>query len=532
MLILIPGCIEKKSSDSFDSADSRNYVIYSIKSLPADLYMLNTQDSDQKSLLPLLFDNLVSEDKNGSIIPELAESYTISKDNLIYSFKIKENIFWSDGIAITSQDFSDFLSRISGKDFNNQRKNEFSCIMGMNDYINGKKGFDDVGIETPDAKTLVIKLSTPCSYFLNLLALPEYSLKRVNNQISDSNDSLLSWKTDYMKIPYCGPFRIYNIAKNGEITLIKNNYYMNKNDIKTSKIVIKGNCDNETSLADFDMGKTDSFLNPPVNECSRLLSNYTAQNSGITYTTYLCFNLKNSEAAKNLKFRSAINYAVDRTGLLKNGIDKITGSVNSFINNGNKVFSDNSDISKAKDLIKDANLDNIKINMICLSDSYEKNIIKALVKSLQKELKINIVLNEYDDIQYKDALEKGKFDIAAVEYYASIKMPGFILENWSSENWLNYSGYRSAEYDNNLSRGNTEKDKSKGQQFFNICQNILLKDLPAIPLCRCNLLICASKNISGIEFADQGNLDLRFVYINKSKGAAGFNPAAPSENTY
>lgn len=526
------GCIEKKGTNSFNSINSRDYIVYSIKNMPDDLYMLNTRDSSQKELLLLLFDNLVEEDSDGNILPELAESYTVSKDNLIYTFKIKEDIFWSDGISITAHDFVDFFNRILSKEFSNPRKNELSCILGVNDFIEGKKGFDSVGIEAPDAKTLVIKLAVPCSYFLNILAMPEYSLRRVNDQTNNTNDSLLTWQTNFKQLVYSGPFQIENITKNGEITLIKNDYYLHKDEIKAPKIVIKGNTNRETALADFDTGKTDLFLNPPINECSRLLSNNSAEDTKISYTTYLCFNLKNSEAAKNLKFRNAINYSIDRNELLKNCDDKIATSANSFIDNGSKVFNENSDISKAKDILKELDLNNTKINIICSDDSYGKSIIEALVKKIRSDLKINIVLNEYEDKQYEDALQQGQYDIAVVDYHSALKAPEYSLKSWSSENWLNYSGYSNAEYDNNLTKESIEKDKTKKQQYLTNCQNILLKDLPVIPLYSDNLILCKSKNIDGLSFTNQGNLDLRFAYINKIKETTGFKPVAPSGNTY
>ena len=47
----------------------------------------------------------MTKDENGTVIPELAEDYTVSEDGLTYTVTLKESLTWSDGQALTSQDF-------------------------------------------------------------------------------------------------------------------------------------------------------------------------------------------------------------------------------------------------------------------------------------------------------------------------------------------------------------------------------------------------------------------------------------------
>jgi ABC-type oligopeptide transport system substrate-binding subunit len=87
MMCISCGCVQKKVY----SQSQRDYIVYNMESLPDDLLMINSRNIRQQDLISALFEGLVSVDSEGNIIPALASEWTVSKDKLTYTFKIREN---------------------------------------------------------------------------------------------------------------------------------------------------------------------------------------------------------------------------------------------------------------------------------------------------------------------------------------------------------------------------------------------------------------------------------------------------------
>ena len=269
-LMFLSGCVEK-SVQGNKSEESRNYVVYNLGKAPEDLIMLKNYNIRQQDLLVNLFEGLVSIDEKGKINPALAESWTLSKDETCYTFKIRENAKWSDGSDITAEDFVTFFSEILSKDIDNKYAQQLYYIFGAEDYRKGKCDFNNVAIRAIDKKSLEIRLNYPCNYFLNILSEPIYSLRKVD-------DDLKEWKKNYKNIVYSGSFIIDNISENSEITLKKNLEYWNKDLVKSDEILVTCIDGSEASLAAFQNYKVDLFVNPPISEYKGLVTSGKADN--------------------------------------------------------------------------------------------------------------------------------------------------------------------------------------------------------------------------------------------------------------
>lgn len=57
-----------------------------------------------KDLCSLIYSGLLKATAEGTLTPDLAESYEISEDGFVYLFKLKDNIFFHDGYPVTTED--------------------------------------------------------------------------------------------------------------------------------------------------------------------------------------------------------------------------------------------------------------------------------------------------------------------------------------------------------------------------------------------------------------------------------------------
>lgn len=160
-----------------------------------------TNDID-RSLISLVFSGLMTYDKEGHIVKDLADSYKISSDGKVYEFSLKDNLFWHDGKPLTSDDIIFTIKTIQNSDYRSPLR----------------ASWIDVETEKVSDKTLKLILRTPYNSFLEsctLKILPSH----IWEDISPENFLLSSYNLQPIG---SGPYEFLKIsqAETGFITSI------------------------------------------------------------------------------------------------------------------------------------------------------------------------------------------------------------------------------------------------------------------------------------------------------------------------
>src|SRR6516165_9984632 len=103
------------------------------------------------------------------LMPDLAESYTISDDGLTYTFKLRPNLKFHNGRAVTSADVKYSIERAVNPKTQCPGAGYFSTIKGYDAAAAGKTTTLS-GIATPDDRTVVFTLTRPDATFLHIMA--------------------------------------------------------------------------------------------------------------------------------------------------------------------------------------------------------------------------------------------------------------------------------------------------------------------------------------------------------------------------
>jgi ABC-type transport system substrate-binding protein len=123
------------------------------------------------SIIKSIFDGLMDyEPGTTKLIPDLAESYTISDDGLTYTFKLRDGVKFHNGRTMTSADVKYSIERAVNPATQSPGAGYFSNIAGYEDVAGGKATTLS-GITTPDDKTVVFKLTSPNAAFLHIMAI-------------------------------------------------------------------------------------------------------------------------------------------------------------------------------------------------------------------------------------------------------------------------------------------------------------------------------------------------------------------------
>lgn len=241
---------------------------------------------DGATLLAHLFSGLAKwdTDENGSLIitadcaEDLPEGIMNPDGSISYTYRLKEDLRWSDGIPLTAEDFAYAWKRAAAADFGSDYGYLFEVIKGYP---------DNLAVEATDDRTLQVTLASPISYWNEMLAFPVYAPVR-QDVVADE-----SWATNAATYVGNGPYTIAAWEHDARITLAKNENYHNSSQVTMNRIHFYLSSDANNMLTNFQNGDWLLIDDVPANEIQSLRAKYPEafRVSGQIGTNYLCWNV-------------------------------------------------------------------------------------------------------------------------------------------------------------------------------------------------------------------------------------------------
>ena len=326
------------SSKSSDSTAPKNYG-YVYSSDPETLDYLASGKQSTKLATSNGIDGLFTNDKYGNLTPAVAEDWSVSKDGLTYTYKIRKGVKWftSEGeeyAEVTAKDFVNGLKHAADKKSEALYLAENS-VKGLSDYLAGNsKDFSTVGVKAVDDYTLEYTLNQPEPYWNSKLA---YSIFwPLNEEFEKSKGDDFAKPTDPTSLLYNGPFLLKGLTAKSSIEFAKNENYWDKENVHLDKVTLAfyDGSDQESLERNFTSGAYSyARLFPTSSNYSKVAETYkdniyyTPAGPGITglgvnidrqsykYTAKTTDEEKTStkKSLLNKDFRQALNFAVDRT---------------------------------------------------------------------------------------------------------------------------------------------------------------------------------------------------------------------------
>jgi len=155
-----------------------------LKAKRADLVLVNGAEPEsldpailtgqpEVRLANALFEGLTTFDRKGRSVPGMAESWTISSDRKTYTFRLRADAKWSDGVPVTAGDFVASWRRMLTPATAAPNNYQLFYVRNAKAFANGKLAdFSQVGVRALDDRTLEVQLGNPTPFFLDLCATP------------------------------------------------------------------------------------------------------------------------------------------------------------------------------------------------------------------------------------------------------------------------------------------------------------------------------------------------------------------------
>lgn len=521
---LVVGC------SSSDAAENSQKIIYNLGEDPKTVDpQLNTA-SGAGNIILNTFEGLMRLDKDNKPAAGIAESYTMSEDGLVYTFKLRD-AKWSDGKAVTAEDFKYAWMRALDKNTGAGYASKLYYIKGAEAFNKGTGKAEDVAIKVVDEKTLEVTLDTPTSYFLELTAFPTYM--PVRKDIVEANGE--AWATKPETYISNGPFKMTAWNMKDSIVVSKNENYWNKDAVKLESVEYKMVAEATTAYAEFKSGRFDMIDAVPPAEIENALNAKHAEVFTEFATYFLVLNVNNDKsgalnkdavkALQNPKFRQALSIAIDREGIVNNVTKGQQKPAYSFVPPGiptpsgdfasKKYFDTKPNIEEAKKLLAEAGYPNGQglptFTFLINSEGAHAQVAQYL-QSAWKELGINVEIQQQEFKVFLTTRKEGKFMIGRHGWSGDYLDPTTFLDMWRVGDGFNEAGYNNANYDKILKDAKKETDPGKRFELLKQAEDMLMADMPVIPLYYYTKVRAISDKIKDLHVSPTGKVDFINAY--------------------
>ena len=490
---------------------------------------LNTMDyeiaTDGNSFImqSLVMSGLTELAADGSPLPELAESWDVSDDGLVYTFHLAD-AKWSNGDPVTASDFVYAWQRLDNPD----TASEYAFILDTVHIANaaavnaGEADPSELGVKAVDDKTLEVTLTLPCDFFLSLLAFPSFFplnqkfYEEQGDQFALSPDNLL----------YCGPYTMTGYQQGSEYTFEKNPDYFKADQMTdyVDKIVFRYLQDTQSAMLDYQSGNLDvvKLQGDQVDQYSGT-EGFTNRMTGYLWYLSIDFNTsvhpENSQFA-NVNLRKAMSLAIDRdtiaTNVLKDGSigadglipkDLATGpSGEDFRAENGKLTEYNLDQAKeyyAKAL-EELGTDTVSFELL-YEDSEASKAVAEYIQSNLKAIGMDVTLNSKPKKTRLQLMNDKDYNVALTRWGPDYADPETYFDLFTTDNTANNSGsYSNADYDalvKAAGSGEDATDSAKRWQDYLDAEKIIVQDDPGvIPVYQNGGAMMINPKVTGIEF--------------------------------
>jgi len=370
--------------------------------------ILAATDTDM-ALAKLIYAGVMKEEGDGTIIPELAESYRVSPDGRTYSFTLRQKLFFHDHSPVTSSDVAFTLEKMSDAALN-QTTASF---------------WKEVRVETPDPHTVIITLPAPDTTFLKKMTigiLPQHEWQGVINEAFV--DPSLN-----LEAIGAGAFKIDSITTDDsgavkKLVLKRNRFYpLGAPYLTTLEVEVFAN--QEALLSAMKNGTIDlTFGLLPENLPEKTITDNLTITTIPTDTTVSLYRHENSSALANASLLATLNQFVDKESILATvengyGIPQVTVAVTENATDAARPLPISLEetqkaLSKLGYAIKDGTLlrgdDPVALGIATSTDPKLIAAGKALVGQLAG-LGVIAQVQAFDQGTFKDELARSSFPL-------------------------------------------------------------------------------------------------------------------------
>lgn len=434
----------------------------------------------------------------------LAESWDISEDGRVYTFKIREGVYFSDGTICDANAIKANFDAI----IENKERHTWLEMMNLL-----------VSVDAPDSNTFVITLSAP--YYPMLTELGVTRPFAIISPNAMMNGSTKDGVKEYIGT---GPYVLTDFVIDEYAVFEANdNYWGEKPTIQ--KITVKVIPDNQTRILALEKGEIDLIYGKNMIDADAITKYADSEEIKValsqpTSTRQLVMNTTD-EILGDIEVRKALQHATNKTAIaegifygLEEPADFLFSKTIPYCDVALTPYEYN--LETASQLLEDAGWvvgsDGIRekagvklsLDMLYNSDSVTEKTIAEYLQAEYQQIGVQITINGQEEQSYRDNMKAGNFDIVFNISWGTPYDPQSSLSGMTAPVYGDYAAQlgldNKAEIDEAIEKILVSTDETTRQQLYDFVLESLHKDALYIPLTyECNKAIY-TKDLQGVTF--------------------------------
>lgn len=489
-------------------------LIIALENEPPALVPFLTTDTPTFIVADNIFNALILLDDNLQPKPDLAKSWTVSPDGLVYTFQLVENAKWHDGKPVTAADVEFTFNELIAK-------------------YHPRAGTWWPNVASAKATgpyTFEFRLKTPYVPFLTMLgSVLSSSALIMPKHIYEGTDP----KTNpYNQKPIgSGPFKFSKWEKGGYVELARNDSYWREGKPYLDRVVLQIMPDAAARFLAFERGEVD-FLHwyiVPYDQLAKLRKDkrFKLLQKGDAAATngFMLMNHRNA-ALKDIRVRQALAYGINRDTLVQRSLFGEAKVAHSHVSSNVKwaftpEYDYKFDPEKANKLLDEAGFPRkadgkrFPLRLFWAAGRDYEGRASEVVKDNLAQLGIDVTVQTFDRPSFTDRVyRQWDFDLAMQLFTTGPDPTISVNARYHTKQilkvpFVNAMGYSNPKTDEMFDAEYKIADPAKRTEMWHQIQKQLLTDLPALPLFELPPVHAASAKFEGIVTGPQGYIESR-----------------------
>lgn len=504
-----------KNTDSQYAPKGKDTLVRANGADPETLDPQKAQTNTSAAILYDLYEGLLSETQSNTPAPGVAKSWTVSQDGKVYTFHLRDDAKWSNGMPVTAEDFVYSFQRAVDPKTASPMAYKLDVIANASEIMAGKEPPNRLSVKALDPLTVQITLTNPTYYFLGIMADPvTYPVYK------PSVEKYGEGAFQQGKLISDGAYRLKSWVINGHILLEKNPYYWDQENVKIAKVKFLPIVSETSALSAYAAGNVDFSQYIPVDGYQRIRNEYGNQLRSTPWLsiTYIDFNMTKPPFKDNPKLREALSLVINREVLadkvLKQGHKPLYAYFPLTIDQG--VYSDISykwsdwpmdkRIALAKKLYQEAGYSEthpLKISYIYNTGDKNRKIAETIAAMWRQTLGVqtSIENSEWKVFLYTRQ-NKDYYGTARDAWVADFNTIDNFATMWMCNNPQNNSGYCNEQYDELIEKAQLALDAKTREDYYRQAQYLAMNDYNIIPLVSDQVVHLVKPYVVGYDMED------------------------------
>jgi len=420
-----------------------------------------------------VLEGLTKINMDGTIVPLLAESWSVDPDGKAYSFKLRKGVKFHDGEAFDSSDVKFSFERAKAEGSTNKAK---------------KAVFDNISrIETPDPHTVLIVLNQADGNFL-------FRMGENTAVILDPKSAA----TTASKPIGTGPYKFESWAKGSAVTLVKDDGYRNAAAVKMKKVTFRFISDSAAQVAALLAGDLDGIprgLSPQDAKRFQSDSRFWVGVGGTEGKTIVSINNK-KKPFDDVRVRRALAAAIDRKAVIDGSQEGVAKPIGSHMVPSDAGYVDLTNVNpynpeKAKALLKEAGVATPLNVTLTLPPPPYARVGGEIVAAQLAKVGIVAKIENVEWAQWLSGAFKGNFDLTLISHVEPLDFDRYADPKY-------YWGYDSKTYNDLFKQYNGTSDSKGRLKILGDIQRQLATDSVNVYLYQLPQFAVGKKQLKGL----------------------------------